>query len=170
MHVDENIHEVHHCVAVLYCLAYSMFGAGFENDMSIGQVAQESHLSWWCSNLSKFSQNNNMTRDVKHGLVCVKLYQYSVHIFSVNLPRWPSGIFVSCQMSLTPKIQTKTDTETYFLFANPQVIIVWHHGQFTQHCLYQNTSLVQFHLSQTCTVCGWFNTVLWSLVIISFLV
>ena len=31
----------------------SVFGAGFENNLSVGQVAQKIHLSWCCPKLSQ---------------------------------------------------------------------------------------------------------------------
>ena len=30
-----------------------VFGAGFENNLSVGQVAQKIHLSWYCPKLSQ---------------------------------------------------------------------------------------------------------------------
>ena len=31
----------------------TVFGAGFENNLSVGQVAQKIHLSWCCPKLSQ---------------------------------------------------------------------------------------------------------------------
>ena len=37
----------------------SVFGAGFENNLSVGQVAQKIHLSWCCPKLSQILKNRN---------------------------------------------------------------------------------------------------------------
>ena len=37
--------------------AISVFGAGFENNLSVGQVAQKIHLSWCCPKLSQTKKN-----------------------------------------------------------------------------------------------------------------
>ena len=44
----ENINIYLHFMSFL-----PVFGAGFENNLSIGQVAQKIHLSWCCSKLSQ---------------------------------------------------------------------------------------------------------------------
>ena len=37
----------------------SVFGAGFENNLSVGQEAQKIHLSWCCPKLSQILKNRN---------------------------------------------------------------------------------------------------------------
>ena len=39
--------------------AHPVFGAGFENNLSVGQVAQKIHLSWCCPKLSQIKKNRN---------------------------------------------------------------------------------------------------------------
>ena len=36
--------------------AVPVFGAGFENNLSVGQVAQKIHLSWCCPKLSQIKK------------------------------------------------------------------------------------------------------------------
>ena len=82
--------------------------AVLENDFSIGQVTQRSHLSWWCPKLSKFSEMNIDTWSITH----FSVYQYASmccpHFQSIYPWRWPLRISVSCQISLTPKLLTES--------------------------------------------------------------
>ena len=38
-------------------VSITVFGAGFENNLSVGQVAQKIHLSWCCPKLSQIKKN-----------------------------------------------------------------------------------------------------------------